>query len=205
MAGMTGSKTTSSSGESLNATGGNDAAATMDGAGQMAAALARDIEGGPGSDTLRGGKGNDEIDGNGGNDNLYGGQGNDELDGDAGNDKLFGGTGNDELDGGAGTDTLAGQDGQDWLDGDRGTDSLAGGAGADVFEFDRMDGRDTITDFQNGVDRIHIDDASRSTVESIIASARQVGNDIVLTISPETSVTIKNMALALLDIRDFIF
>jgi Ca2+-binding RTX toxin-like protein len=204
MAGMTGSKVGSNSLDSLQGNSQIDLAATLDGGDRMAATLARYIEGGPASDPLRGGRGNDEIDGNGGNDSLYGEQGKDELDGDAGNDKLFGGPGNDELDGGPGNDVLNGEAGRDWLEGDRGRDVHTGGADADVFEFNRLDGHDTITDFTNGVDRIHIDDFSRSALESLIANAREVGNDLVLTISPEATVTIMNMTRALLDMRDFI-
>lgn len=58
-------------------------------------ALANEITGGIGNDTLRGGSGNDV---------LRGGDGNDSLFGEAGNDKLFGGNGNDMLNGGTGQD-----------------------------------------------------------------------------------------------------
>ena len=87
----------------------------------------------------------------------------------AGNDTLFGnsvanllsaGDGNDRIDGGAGNDTLIGG---------RGKDTLTGGAGADVFQFQTNGdsavglGRDVITDFQQGSDKIDLSalDASR--------------------------------------------
>ena len=80
----------------------------------------------------------------------------------AGADSLFGndaanvlssGDGNDSIDGGAGNDTLIGG---------RGTDTLTGGAGADLFRFlTNQDssvglGRDVITDFQQGSDKIDL-------------------------------------------------
>jgi Ca2+-binding RTX toxin-like protein len=80
----------------------------------------------------------------------------------SGNDTLFGndvanllsaGDGNDRIDGGGGNDTLVGG---------RGTDTLTGGAGADVFQFltsedsGRGIGRDVITDFAQGSDKIDL-------------------------------------------------
>lgn len=70
------------------------------------------------------------------NDTLYGGDGNDKLYGNEGNDKLFGDAGNDTLYGGFGNDTLT------------------GGDGADVFYYSNGDGKDVITDYQSGVDKI---------------------------------------------------
>jgi len=58
------------------------------------------------------------------------------------------------LTGGAGNDTLVGGLGQDTLIGGTGNDWLTGGAGSDVFQYGRGDGRDTITDFENNVDKL---------------------------------------------------
>lgn len=105
-----------------------------------------------GSDTVRGGNGNDRLfgdrpaagfvgivgipgndslDGGNGNDFLYGDEGRDTLRG--GNDKdfLFGGSGNDSLDGGSGNDYLDGGDNNDRLIGGEGNDTLLGGTGND--------------------------------------------------------------------------
>jgi Ca2+-binding RTX toxin-like protein len=67
--------------------------------------------------------------------------------------QLFGLGGNDVLDarGGSGNDTLNGGDGND---------TLSGGGGADSFVFSSAPGAanaDRITDFQSGVDKIHLD------------------------------------------------
>jgi Ca2+-binding RTX toxin-like protein len=165
----------------------------------------RDINGTSRADRLEGGAGNDDIEGRGGNDLLIGGAGNDEIDGDQGNDLLFGGDGRDDLEGGSGDDQLDGGAGADWLEGGRGNDILTGGAGADVFEFERGDGRDRITDFVDGEDRLKIDDYSALQIQSLIAGAQQVGSDVVLSVSPGTTITIANMQVAQVDMSDFIF
>jgi Ca2+-binding RTX toxin-like protein len=82
--------------------------------------------------------------------------------GGAGNDTLRGATGADRLSGEAGADVLAGGAGDDTLSGGFGRDILTGGAGADLFVFAaRFDspsgaGRDAITDFTPGQDRIDV-------------------------------------------------
>ncbi len=141
---------------------------------------------GPGNDTINGNNnnnslsglgGNDVIRGNGGIDDLYGGTGADKLyggdqsdglDGGAGNDSLYGGkgvdliggfNGKDVVFGGAGADGLDGRSKADRLSGDGGNDTLVGGTGADQFMFKANHGNDTITDFENNVDKIRIESA----------------------------------------------
>lgn len=120
------------------------------------------LYGGNGSDFLYGGRGNDLLFGGAGNDWLEGGEGNDRLVGGPGNDTLHGGPGNDTLEGGSGNDVLFGGRGNDILHGGHGSDTMTGGPGADIFVFrTRADspagaGRDTITDFQRGEDKIDL-------------------------------------------------
>ena len=82
--------------------------------------------------------------------------------GGAGNDTLRGATGADRLSGEAGADVLAGGAGDDTLSGGAGRDILTGGTGADLFVFaSRFEspsgaGRDAITDFTPGQDRIDV-------------------------------------------------
>ncbi|MCZ8332736.1 MAG: calcium-binding protein [Rhodobacteraceae bacterium] len=147
--------------------------------------------------------GNDEIDGGAGNDRLFGLGGNDEIDGGAGNDLIDGGEGADDLDGELGDDSLSGGVGNDLLNGGAGNDLLTGGAGADVFEFYRGSGRDVITDFANGQDRIEIDGLSRTGAEALISAAQQVGNDVVLTLAADRSITLQAFRLSDLDLSDF--
>lgn len=83
-----------------------------------------------------------EIDGAGGDDWLMGYAGDDNLQGGQGADNLLGGAGNDRLTGGAGDDVLTGDQ--------------FGYFGSDVFIVDGQSGRDVITDYQKGMDRIGI-------------------------------------------------
>ncbi|WP_268981869.1 Ig-like domain-containing protein [Vibrio cholerae] len=106
----------------------------------------------------------DEFDQSGSNDKgdtLIGGAGNDILFGQGGNDRLDGGVGKDTLYGGKGIDTLIGGDGNDILIGGLGNDILTGGSGEDLFKWvdgDLDGGRDRITDFKIGEDKIDLRD-----------------------------------------------
>ncbi|MFC2970460.1 M10 family metallopeptidase C-terminal domain-containing protein [Acidimangrovimonas pyrenivorans] len=82
-------------------------------------------------------------------------QGAEQLGG-AGADTLTGGAGADLLAGGAGDDRLVGQGGDDILVGGAGSDTLTGGAGADTFVFAGDGGRDVVTDFTAGEDRLDL-------------------------------------------------
>jgi serralysin len=93
--------------------------------------------------------------------NLYGSAFSDTLIGDAGANVLSGGAGDDSLSGVGGDDVLNGGAGNDTLYGGAGADRLVGGAGADRFVFastadSPVAGRDVITDFQSGLDRIDL-------------------------------------------------
>jgi Ca2+-binding RTX toxin-like protein len=94
---------------------------------------------------------------------ITGNSGNNVLLGLAGNDTLVGNIGNDTLKGDAGNDVLNGGAGADKLYGGLGKDIMTGGAQADRFVFDTGPlgpaNRDTITDFQHGVDRILVENA----------------------------------------------
>jgi hypothetical protein len=65
--------------------------------------------------TVDGGAGSDWVRGDAGNDTFFGGPGNDRLEGSKGNDTLDGGEGDDELSGSAGADHLTGGPGNDTL------------------------------------------------------------------------------------------
>ena len=126
------------------------------------------LNGGGGSDRIQGGQGNDNIAGAAGNDSVNGNLGNDSIDGGDGNDSLRGGQGADSISGGAGEDLLLGDISSDSLTGGGGIDIMTGGPEDDVFAFATGDARfatggassgqtDVITDFTDGVDRIHMD------------------------------------------------
>jgi Ca2+-binding RTX toxin-like protein len=85
------------------------------------------------------------------------------LSGNGGQDTLTGLAGNDTILGGEGNDTLKGDGGNDRLTGGTGNDRLTGGAGNDRFIFDHgkafatSDGKDRITDFERGNDKMVLD------------------------------------------------
>lgn len=144
------------------------------------------IFGNNGDDILSGGRGNDIVSGQDGDDRLRGGRdsdtliagdGKDRLQGGSGNDILFGQAGNDNLTGAGGADTLSGGDGIDRLFGRRGSDELTGGQGGDRFIFNLGDGSDTITDFEQGADRIRIASGVETFADLAIT---QVGDDALI-------------------------
>ncbi len=79
----------------------------------------------------------------------------------------------DFLYGNSGKNVLRGLAGSDALYGGKGNDHLTGGADADVFHFAAGDGKDTITDFEHGVDTIDLSDWKA------ITNFRQVKNHAV--------------------------
>ncbi|NJK36327.1 MAG: CHRD domain-containing protein [Oscillatoriales cyanobacterium RM2_1_1] len=132
------------------------------------------IGGGAGNDTVAGGSGDDLISGSIGNDLLRGDEnlrssspdgGNDTLLGGAGNDRIGGKGGNDLLYGEAGNDRLFGDEGDDILDGGLGNDQLFGGAGADQFVLAAGNGRDSIRDFEVGIDFLKLDSLTVTQLE----------------------------------------
>lgn len=79
--------------------------------------------------------------------NAIGGSGKDTILGNAGANSLFGGGNND---------TIKGLEGNDVLVGNAGNDQLTGAAGNDVFRLSDAS-KDTITDFQKGIDVIQLE------------------------------------------------
>lgn len=184
--------------------GGNDILRGDGGDDTLSGGAGNDaLSGGAGHDRLLGGSGADRLNGGAGNDRLEGGSGADRLSGGAGADTLIGGTGNDTLSGGAGNDRLLGGGGADRLIGNGGNDTLSGGAGADVFVFSRSSGRDTIRDFQDGIDRLHLTGISRAQIREILADGQQDGDDAVLPIGAHAVLRLEDTDLSDLGLRDF--
>jgi Ca2+-binding RTX toxin-like protein len=88
---------------------------------------------------------------------------------------IDGGGGHDTLTGSAGADTISGGSGNDVLNGGAGNDRLSGDGGNDVFVFAPGTGRDTITGFVDGQDRIELRGVS---LTSLVID--QVGSDTVI-------------------------
>lgn len=185
------------------------------------------IDGGAGNDKRLGGDaGDDEIRGGLGNDKIRGDQGHDELWGDDGNDDIGGDTGDDYLFGGAGDDRIGGGFGIDEIQGGAGADILGGGAGEDAFIFAALTdstvaiaGRDTIMDFQDGLDQIWLDDIGGLSVfrgTGAFTAAGQVrvvqqGLDVLVQVNTvgtsgsEMDILVKNQTTAAFSIADFAF
>lgn len=128
------------------------------------------VSGDAGNDNLTGGNEGNVLLGGAGNDELYGLGGDDELDGGGGDDLMHGGKGDDLLLGGQGKDHLIGGRDDDTLIGGRQADLLTGNQGADRFVFNNTaesatpsGQRDTITDFQRGLDLIDISTIDANT------------------------------------------
>ena len=179
------------------------------------------LEGGTGRDNLSGNAGNDSIDGGDGNDVLSGGGGHDTMNGGNNNDRMYGGGGNDVMSAGNGNDKMQGHTGDDYMSGDVGKDLIRGGAGndtivggagddtlrgdggVDTFVFDFGMNRDVIRDFQDGFDLLDFSAAGITDISQLTLT--QVGNHVVINLSPSDFVTVRNIDLADLTNDDFIF
>lgn len=133
----------------------------------------------------------DVIDGLGGNDSLQGAEGNDHLSGNTGRVELFGQEGDDTLLGGSGDDYLDGGAGDDELRGGPGADVYFGHGGRDTFVIMAGDGRNRLSDFDPGLDRIRlVDSGFASTNEALAAISKPFGNVSRITFEDGTTVDI---------------
>jgi VCBS repeat-containing protein len=122
-----------------------------------------------------------------------------------GANSLTGGKGQDVLDGGNGNDVLNGGNGTDALLGGRGDDTLTGGAGADTFVFNADFGKDVITDFTRGLDRLQFDRDVFADYADMLDSAVQSGADVLIDAGGGNMITLKNVQMAALQAGDFVF
>ncbi len=191
--------------DTLTGTAGSDILAGGEGDDTLTDNYGRNVlRGGAGDDTLTVGSGSagSLLKGGAGNDTLVSGAGSDTLYGGSGRDSLTGGRGADALYGDRGRDVLDGGEGDDIIDGGRGHDTLTGGLGSDIFVFRALDrGRDVITDFEDGRDRIEIsglgyDDLDFTAVDGgvMISSEAMTGR-----------IMLEGVDISALDVSDFIF
>lgn len=157
---------------------------------------------GDGNDTVSGGAGRNQIFGEAGNDSVTGGINEDLIDGGDGNDILSASGGSDTLLGGMGLDSLLGGDGDDSLAGGGGDDRLNGNAGADIFVFATSGGRDTIRDWQDGIDKIDLTAFTLPDI-STLGIVQQSGS-VVITVDATTSIQISNALVANFTADDFL-
>ncbi|HEX2561239.1 calcium-binding protein [Phenylobacterium sp.] len=197
--------------------------------------LGRDtVDGGMDDDWLFGEEHDDRLLGAAGDDWIDGGSGRDWVDGGMGRDNLRGGGGLDTVIGGAGDDILISGEGftdetgallRARSDGGLGDDhiiatsyaTLTGGLGTDVFEVgsglvDYGLFGVVITDFRPGTDKLIVyarENGQYATTEEILASARQVGRDVVFDLFPEVisdapPLVLQNVRLSQLSAGDFL-
>ena len=129
-------------------------------------------------------------------------------------DRLFGSDEDNTLVGFAGNDILHGRIGRDVLIGASGNDTLIGGRGADVFVFsDRGGGRDVIRDFNADRDKIDLSDVNDLAdfyVDRPFKAFRKgimedVDGGVLLRLSEEDTVLLRNLDMADLTASNFIF
>ncbi len=120
----------------------------------------------------------------------------DTMIGDSQNNRFYGSNGNDIMSGGGGND---------FLSGDAGNDTLTGGTGSDTFFFlNSSSGNDTITDFENDVDRLDFRYLGFSTANDVLDLASTVGNGTLIGFGNGNSITLENFQFSLFDSNDFL-
>jgi len=132
---------------------------------------------------------------------------NDIIIGDAGRNFLNSLSGDDLINGGAGNDRISAGGGNDILVGGTGNDVLIGGDGLDAFIFqDNEVGRDVVQDFTDGEDILDFSELSTfNSVADVLAAAVQNGDDVVITLDANSSITLFDVDIAVLDDADFNF
>jgi Tol biopolymer transport system component/Ca2+-binding RTX toxin-like protein len=132
--------------------------------------------------------------------NRSGTSGNDILSGDGAANNIGGGDGNDLLFGNAGSDTL---------NGGSGNDLLTGGSASDQFVFAAGFGKDIITDFESGHDKIDLfavvstNDVDGWIHDHVTASPTNAA-DTLITIDASNTITLHNVLAASLHAGDLI-
>lgn len=172
------------------------------------------ILGGAGNDSIRGGIGGDHLEGGEGIDRLgYGGSsegvvinlnevgetglqsasgGAAQGDVISGFENVVGSQHDDILTGNDGSNLLVGSGGDDVLSGGAGRDRLSGGEGADLFRFALGDQKNTVMDFERGVDRIEFTGVEFSDLEfSVYGAGVRIGygtGDVVFVVGAADAV-----------------
>ncbi len=186
------------------------------------------IEGGAGSNLIKGsaiadsiyaGGGNDLVNAFSGNDTLYGGAGDDSLRGHNGNDVIYGNSGLNKLSGGAGNDMLHGGNlnegsagdiisggvGNDVLNGHGGNDVYSGGSGNDTFVFNNYTiGTINLRDFSVADDKFQNEDfiVAQNAYDDFMEHATQHGSNARYQ-SGELTIELRHVKIADLTVDNF--
>ncbi|AFY57514.1 Ca2+-binding protein, RTX toxin [Rivularia sp. PCC 7116] len=112
---------------------------------------------------------------------------------------LYGKAGNDTLLGGSGNDYIKAGSGDDFIDGGIGSDRLYGEGGKDTFVLSSVTGKDTIYDFEDGVDTLGLSAGLNFSDLNIKAS----GNHTNIIQGNQTLATLIGIDSSLIDESDF--
>ena len=107
---------------------------------------------------------------------------------------------------GEGNDTLinSSRDGLN-ITGGGGNDVLTGGSGTNIYSFDIGSGQDTITDFQSGQDVLNLGSYFGGDVSQALGATVQNGNDALIDLGDNNSITLANVDAASLGAESFSF
>lgn len=124
--------------------------------------------------------------------------------------KSIDGTGNGKanaMKGNDGSNLLSGMIGTDTLDGGKGDDILSGGANADTFVFHYHAGKDTVTDYNDGTDKIDLQAYNHGVEQFSDLDGRidQKGADVVITLEDGDKIRLENTDSNNLETTDFLF
>ncbi|MGB3652276.1 MAG: putative Ig domain-containing protein [Rivularia sp. (in: cyanobacteria)] len=117
----------------------------------------------------------------------------------SGSTYLYGRGGNDTLLGGSGNDYLRGDNGDDLINGGAGNDRLYGGSGKDTFVLSAAIGKDTIYDFEDGVDTLGLSGGLNFSDLDIQGN----GNNTNILLGNQILATLNRVNSNLIDGRDF--
>jgi Ca2+-binding RTX toxin-like protein len=107
--------------------------------------------------------------------------------------------------GGDENNTITGNNGNNRLAGGGGEDKLTGGKGHDEFVFNANSDHDTISDFTDGIDKIHIDGYKFITFSALAHRIEQDGHDVVIAVSKDHTIVLEHFKASNLDAHDFMF
>ena len=118
----------------------------------------------------------------------------------------FGNATANRVTGNAGDNALYGRAGDDTLRGGAGNDVLTGDAGSDVFVFARGAGRDTVTDFEAGIDGIQLGGfkGARDFADMLAGHLEVKGDDLWITYGNDV-IVLEDTTEAELQAGDFVF
>jgi Ca2+-binding RTX toxin-like protein len=139
-------------------------------------------------------------------DHISVGRGNDVLLGGSGAEKLLGGSENDTLRGESGADDLNGGSGNDLIDGGTGNDKLNGAEGNDVFVFAPHSGKDSISKFTNGQDKVDLSAFGFEDYADFRSEAHVYahGSSVIVQFEAGDQLTLAGIKMSQIDASDFV-